>query len=268
MNDEIAKMIAEEKALESLNIDVNDVDNFNAKNEIITKPIEITEVEEKLNNLLTELSDEQLDKLMTLDPRFKIEDIEETANKRMELLASKDESTIDERVRLKSKYAIRKEKERNRKLEAQSKVDKSIDKADLEKAYKVQQNEYYCNHKDVLQFARMDNPHSLSHMKFIYWLMIPLYTLLEILHGLAAIAGGVISLINVFFENAFGKKIDTGKPDKDGNTIYKIEKINLATRILIICGLVIVGLFVLFALIDEFTGFNIIEVLNNYTKIN
>ena len=284
MNDEIAKMIAEEKANDIIDI-IEEVDKSdeietvkNIENEIIVvePTLEIIEdIEEKTEKPidLKDLTRDELDKIREVDPRFSLADIANTSDKRIEIIANNDEKTIEKRVSLKSKKAIKNDENDLKNAEYKSKIDDSMNKAALEKAYNLQQDEYYNNHKDVLQFARMKNSHSLSHMKFLYWFMISFYSIVQICYAVAniikalvEILGSLVSLLNVFFESAFGKKAATGTFDKNGLPEYEVRKLNTFTRIFVGVFTIAFLVFVALAFLDFFTGINLIDLLKSYTQ--
>lgn len=129
-----------------------------------------------------------------------------------------------------------------------------------------QQVVYYNNHKDVLVLMKMLAPHSLYHMKVVYWIGIWFYFIVQILHCFAQCLGEIIGLFNVFFSSAFGSKKYVGTDEK-GKPIYTREsELNIATRVFLIFIITIFLIYVILAVVDLFTGFNLIEVVKNFTN--
>ncbi|MEG1509432.1 MAG: hypothetical protein RR454_03135 [Clostridia bacterium] len=150
--------------------------------------------------------------------------------------------------------------------ETLSKINKSENNTQAGIAFEKEQIVYFNNHKDVLTLMRMNTPHSLYHMKFVYWIGVFPYFLLELMHCAIEIAGSIIGLVDVFFKSAFGKTELQGT-DTNGKPIYaKGNKLNLVTRILLMFFIAMFGLYLLFAFINAFTGFDLIEMLKSYTK--
>lgn len=189
--------------------------------------------------------------------------------------SSSDMHTIIEKAGLAQAMDSDKNLKKNKKIQAkryfvhtkkEGKIEESIDNAEYQRNLTKEQEEYFSNHKEVLNFARMKEAHSLNHMKFVYWVAIIPYTILSILNALAEVCGGIIGLINVFFEAAFGKRVPTGQVDEKGKPIYITERLNFVTRLFIGICVVALLLFLIMALINAFTGFDLIGVVKNYTQ--
>lgn len=64
-----------------------------------------------------------------------------------------------------------------------------------QKTRQQKQENYYTKHKEVLLFLGMQNPDSLSHMKFMYVIAIPIYTIICMMHSLISMMAKLLDLI-------------------------------------------------------------------------
>lgn len=127
------------------------------------------------------------------------------------------------------------------------------------------QNAYYKQHLPVLQFAKMKEPANLTFMKWVYFIAVVPYMLSLIIQGAFNLVSSVFSGLNDLFNMVFG--IPQYLLDDKGNLIldeYKKPyltsvKINIVTKIIFICALVIIGILIIFALVKGLIGFDIIQ---------